>query len=205
LAYDASEDDKRVKKLGKQCPDCICECVSVGRHGSPGRMKSAEQFHGVIIAPTDFNDEDALKITLISHAQQKGMSVLRGRASNDEFRKIVQQRIKKPNQKFYGVASFSCADLRAIIAEDDSKHRSFGDRLAGQVAVSEALFGTIAVLALRTLSDEVRDTLRELRACITANVKGHAKPSDAEMLTLQIEEHLAQLLDQIENLARRDF
>jgi hypothetical protein len=75
-------------------------------------------------------------------------------------------------------------------------------RLAGQVAVSEALFGTIAALALRTLSDDVRDTTpRELRACITASVKG-SKPSERETLTLQVEEHAAQLLDQIERLAR---
>jgi hypothetical protein len=129
LAYDAPEDNGRVKKLGEECPDCICECVSVGQHGSPGRVKNAEWLHSVIIAPTDFVDQDALKITLISHAQTKGMSVLRERASSDEFRTIVRQRIKKPNQQCHGVASFSCADMRAIIAETDSQHRSFGDRL----------------------------------------------------------------------------
>lgn len=92
-------------------------------------MKSAENLHSVIIAPTDFDDQDALMITLISHAQRKGMSVLRDRAANNEFSTIAQQRIKKPNQKLFGVATFSCADMRAIIAEADTDHRKFGDRL----------------------------------------------------------------------------
>jgi hypothetical protein len=76
-------------------------------------------------------------------------------------------------------------------------------RLAGQVAVSEALFGTIAALALRTLSDDVRDTiLQQLRVSITTSVKGLTNPSDAGTLTLQLEENVARLLDQIEHMVR---
>jgi len=92
-------------------------------------VKSAENLHSVIIAPTDLVDEDGLKITLITHAQVKGMSVLRGDASDDEFRTILKQRIKRPEHKLHGVATFRCADMRAIIAESDSEHRLFGDRL----------------------------------------------------------------------------
>jgi hypothetical protein len=56
------------------------------------------------------------------------MSVLRQGASNDEFASVVRQRIRKPNQKYFGVSIFNCADLRRLVAEANDDHRLTGDR-----------------------------------------------------------------------------
>jgi hypothetical protein len=82
----------------------------------------------VIIAPTDF-DRTALAITMITHAEKKGMSVLREAATNDEFKATISQRLKKPSQSFFGVASFSCAKVRRLIAEEWTGQRCVRDRL----------------------------------------------------------------------------
>lgn len=57
------------------------------------------------------------------------MSVLRGAASDDEFRYTLKQRIKKPGQTFHGVASFGCVHVRRIVAENTTAFRKQGDRL----------------------------------------------------------------------------
>jgi len=81
-----------------------------------------------VIAPTDL-DKDALAITMITHAEKKGMSVLRESASNEEFKATVTARIKKPGQKYHGVATFSCAEVRRIVAEGNTDQRKRNDRL----------------------------------------------------------------------------
>jgi hypothetical protein len=126
--YVSPETDGRAIRIGEACPACVCERVSVGRHGSPGKVQSIENLHSVVIAPTDL-DKDALAITMITHAEKKGMSVLRQAASDSEFRATISARIKKANQKYHGVATFSCADVRSIVAHKDSDQRKRNDRL----------------------------------------------------------------------------
>jgi hypothetical protein len=80
------------------------------------------------------------------------------------------------------------------------------EQLAARLVVTEVLYGAIAGLALRATSEPIRDTiLRELRASVTVSVTGIAVPPINESLTLQTEEHAAQLLDQIEGFARREL
>jgi hypothetical protein len=83
-----------------------------------------------VIAPVDLiSDQTALAITMISHAERKGMSVLRDAASNDEFKKIVSMRLKKPNQTFHGVASFASSEVRGLLADRSTEQRKAHDRL----------------------------------------------------------------------------
>jgi hypothetical protein len=82
----------------------------------------------VLIAPGDWQN-DQIAITVITHAEKKGMSVLRGSASNEEFRRILQRRIRDANkQTFLGVATTSCARIRALAAKANSEQRLRGDR-----------------------------------------------------------------------------
>ncbi len=126
--YVNPETDGKAVRIGEACPACVCEHVTVGRHGSPGKVHSSEVLHSVVIAPTDL-DKDALAITMITHAEKKGMSVLRESASNEEFKATVTARIKKPGQKYHGVATFSCAEVRRIVAEGNTDQRKRNDRL----------------------------------------------------------------------------
>ena len=72
-----------------------------------------------------------------------------------------------------------------------------------RVMVVEVIYSTIAALILRSVNADLRDgIMRELRSSISVSTRGLIKPSDAELMTLQIEEHAQQLLDQIERMAR---
>lgn len=102
--------------------------MDLGKHGSPGRVAAKEKLHSVVVAPTDL-DKTALAITMITHAEKKGMSVLRNAASDDEFKKIISQRLKKPNQSLHGVATFDCEAVRELSSPDNTDQRETGDRL----------------------------------------------------------------------------
>jgi hypothetical protein len=115
-------------RVWTECPNCICEAVSVGRHGSPGRVKSAEKLLSVLINPSDF-DSDQIALSFITHAERRGMSVLRGAASNDEFRETLSLRLKKANQTFHGVAIIDCSEVRGLASREDKNGRVVGDRL----------------------------------------------------------------------------
>ncbi len=78
------------------------------------------------------------------------------------------------------------------------------DRLSARLVVTELLFGAIAGLALQSIDEPLRHTiLRGIRASISVTASGLAIPTDDDALMLQSEEHVAQLLDQIEGFARR--
>lgn len=90
-----------------------------------------ETLHSVIVLPIDMEMRDqALFYTFISHAEKKGMSVLRGDASDDEFRKVIETRIgRDSSRRFHGVASVQCAEIRQLTAVQDGEGRLKGDRL----------------------------------------------------------------------------
>ena len=78
-----------------------------------------------------------------------------------------------------------CAHFQPTSRSARSEHAA----LAGKIAVNEAVSGSIAALALRTFSDDVRDTiLRELRSSITTRIMS-PDALEAATLTLQLEEH----------------
>jgi hypothetical protein len=91
-------------------------------------VKTCENLHRVIIAPTDF-DKTALALSMITQAERRGMSVLRGDATNEEFKIVVNQRLRKPNQSYFGVATIACSDLRKLIAEESTLQRRKKERL----------------------------------------------------------------------------
>jgi hypothetical protein len=81
-----------------------------------------------LIAPGDLKN-DQIAITVITHAERKGMSVLRDKASNEEFQRIIQTRIRDAaKQHFHGVATVSCARIRELAAKEGSDQRRRGDR-----------------------------------------------------------------------------
>jgi hypothetical protein len=109
-----SDTGERASRLSEACPNCICERVTVGRHGSPSPVRSSEILHSVLIAPADL-ENDQIAITVITHAEKNGMSVLRDGASNEEFRQTINiRRQDNANRHFHGVASIRCAEVRAL-------------------------------------------------------------------------------------------
>jgi hypothetical protein len=104
--------------------------MSVGKFGSPGKIQNDEFLHSVVVHPVDIGDNDALMITMITHAQKKGMSVLRDNASLQEFKKIIGARIPDQTKRsLYGVATFRCSDVRALRTVEPTEQRNLGDRL----------------------------------------------------------------------------
>jgi hypothetical protein len=123
------ETEDRALRIGKVCPNCVCESVSVGRHGSPGRVRSFETLYSVLIGPVDFSGGQ-IAVTVVTHAEKKGMSVLREAASDSEFETILAQRMKNdPARWFHGIAALRCEDIRSLRAERDTGQRAKGDRL----------------------------------------------------------------------------
>jgi hypothetical protein len=91
------------------------------------------------------------------------------------------------------------ARLVATSADCDMSRRSFAE-------VVEVIHSTIAALILRSVSAELRGRIMgELRSSISVSAQGVLKLSDAELMTLEIEEQAQQLLDQIERMARLEF
>jgi hypothetical protein len=121
----------RAVDLGTQCPDCACERCSVGRFGSPGIVKPTEMLHSVVIKPVDSEmKKDELWYTFITHAEEKGMSVLREAACDEEFKETIRLRLKDDvRRSFHGVVSFRCSSVRSLVARTDGPGRIAGDRL----------------------------------------------------------------------------
>jgi hypothetical protein len=67
--------------------------------------------------------------TFITHAEKKGMSVLRQGAADVEFRRTIELRLRKSAQRFQGVVSFACDRVRNLRADADADRRLSGDRL----------------------------------------------------------------------------
>jgi hypothetical protein len=84
--------------------------------------------HSILIAPGDLQN-DQIAMTVITHAEKKGMSVLRQGATDDEFRRILAARIRDASRRFHGVASVPCTEVRALTATAPGDFRQAGDRL----------------------------------------------------------------------------
>jgi hypothetical protein len=121
------ETEERALRIGIACPNCLCEEFTVGPHGSPGRVESTETLHSILIAPADY-EKESIKYTLISHAEKKGMSVMRGGSSNEEILAIIKARVTTPERYLHGIASFACASIRAIAATQEDELRAAGER-----------------------------------------------------------------------------
>jgi hypothetical protein len=68
--------------------------------------------------------------TFVSHAERRGMSVLRGGASDQEFQSTITLRLRNdPERSFHGVLSFPCSAVRELVATSDGHGRLTDDRL----------------------------------------------------------------------------
>jgi hypothetical protein len=129
LVYRNPETDARAERIGSVCPECACEMLSVGRHGSPGRVRITETLHSILIGPHDFT-AGQIAVTVVTHAEKRGMSILRGAASNQEFETIIAQRTKdRPERWLHKIVSLRFADVRSLVAVEDTAQRQAGDRL----------------------------------------------------------------------------
>lgn len=91
-------------------------------------MLSDENLHSILIAPSDW-ENDQISITVLTHAEKKGMSVLRDQATDQEFRRILDLRTaNRPERRLHGVSVFSCAAVRGLSATETSPERYVGDR-----------------------------------------------------------------------------
>ena len=108
----------------------MCEKVSVGRYGSPGRVADSETVYSVLISPIDL-DKDQIAVTVVTHAEKKGMSVLREGASDSEFQNIINQRttMRAHERLFHGVIPIASSVIRSLRAKEDKFGRNIGDRL----------------------------------------------------------------------------
>jgi hypothetical protein len=94
-------------------------------------VDASEVLHSLVMEPGDIKmNEPELWFTFITHAEAKGMSVLRGAAPDDEFLETARLRLeRKPGRKVHGVASVDCVDIRQLLAADAAPGRSVGERL----------------------------------------------------------------------------
>ena len=124
----------RAETINRECPDAVCETVCVGRFGTPGAVKNDETLQSILISPTDFEKQGsllgapAIARTLLSHSEEKGMSVMRGVAPYAEIERVIKIRLRKPEQIFYGVAKFQTSEVRKLAAPETSEKRNFSDR-----------------------------------------------------------------------------
>jgi hypothetical protein len=71
-----------------------------------------------------------LAFTFVTHAEIRGMSMLRERATNEEFERTIDLRLKNdPRRTVAGFATFECNELRQLVAMADGFGRKIGDRL----------------------------------------------------------------------------
>lgn len=99
----------------------------MGRYGSPGRVLDGEILESFLIYPADF-EKDQICLSVLSHAEKKGMSVMGDRASDREIIKLLNLRLKKATHSFHGVARFTCGSVRSLRADTSCDKRNVGDR-----------------------------------------------------------------------------
>ena len=104
--------------------------MSVGKHGSPGKVLADETLHSILIAPTDF-DNDQIMASMLTHLERKGMSVMRDFSSDREINSIINSRIDRdPKERsFFGVASIKFEAIKALKSLADSEFRIKDERL----------------------------------------------------------------------------
>ena len=124
----------RAERLDSSCPDCACEHGSVGLLEGATRVDDAEALYSVIVTPPDEVDGHQLLLTMLTHAETSGLSVLRAQASDEEFVRVAQLRIaggaaRGQRRTVVGVAEFACADIRQLRADGQDSGRALGARL----------------------------------------------------------------------------
>ncbi|WP_091896058.1 hypothetical protein [Bradyrhizobium sp. Rc2d] len=71
---------------------------------------------------------EQIAVTAITHTETIGMSVLRDRATDEEFQSIISQRTTQPERTFVGVVEFDCGEIRGLKSANDEEGRQPKDR-----------------------------------------------------------------------------
>ena len=101
----------------------------MGRYGSPGPVQDTEKVYRILIAPVDIGmTAEQIAVTAVTHSETIGMSVLRDRASDLEFRKVIQDRTARDGRVFVAVAELDCGAIRLLKSANDQPGRRVGDR-----------------------------------------------------------------------------
>jgi hypothetical protein len=88
--------------------------ISVGRHGSPGRVWASETIHSILIGPVDL-EGDAIALHMITLAERKGMSVLRDAASDAEFKNIIRPAYERRSEAMVSWDRFYAGRAGALL------------------------------------------------------------------------------------------
>jgi hypothetical protein len=122
-------DKDRCLIVNKHCENQKCEKISLGRYGSPGRVSNAEKLYRILSAPIDISmSAEQIALTAITHTQSIGMSVLRDRATDEEFHNIITGRTREAGRTFVGVVEFSCGEVRRLRSANVQEGREPGDQ-----------------------------------------------------------------------------
>jgi hypothetical protein len=117
-----SAPEGRVQRLDFSCPNCACEHGAVGTLAGATAVNDSETLYCVVVTPPDEMDGPQLAFTMLTHAERSGLSVLRENASNEEFVRVAQLRLKGSSnseaRSVWGVAEIKCSAVRALKAGD---------------------------------------------------------------------------------------
>ena len=130
LRYREPETSDRAKRIDDHCPNQACENISIGRFGTPGPVAPTEKLYRNLIAPhqVDLSNE-AILLTAVSHTEVMGMSVLRSKASSEEFERVADDLLgDDPKRTLFGVAEIPCSGIRDLKNSSDSPRRHENDR-----------------------------------------------------------------------------
>jgi hypothetical protein len=130
----SAPEDTRVVRLDASCPNCACEHGAVGLIEGASRVDDSERLYCVVVSPPDQVEENQLVFTMLTQAEVAGLSVLRQRASDDEFLRVARLRVqggasRGQDRHVLGVAEFNCIDVRNLRADDKSPGRNPSARL----------------------------------------------------------------------------
>lgn len=112
-AFSSAKQNERASSVMEACGDSFaCEQVTVSRH-SPGPVLPDETLNLLISDPQGLLDKGKLHPALFSQISKKGMSVLRGGASDDEFKNTFLILSENGNERYlHGIGVIKAECLR---------------------------------------------------------------------------------------------
>lgn len=104
----------RVAAINDCAPNCACERYKMSRH-SPGTVRDEELVERFVFSPMHVNKKTGKPMpNLFSHAEKKGCSIQRARASNDEIQNFATGFLENPKHAWLGVVSARCGEVRTM-------------------------------------------------------------------------------------------
>jgi hypothetical protein len=108
----------RARLIDEAFPGCACECCSISE-GSPGKVSDVEEMYRFFVSPVDVDARTNLILaTAFEKAAQSGLSLFRGCASDDDIKRLVQDRLTvkagKPHLTVLGLLKAVVLEVRGV-------------------------------------------------------------------------------------------